>query len=140
MVMDDEPNIMLVLQEILTDAGHEVCAVSNGLEGWKMMLQNKKPELLILDLFMPYMSGKEFIQQIASNPDYFDIPIILITGSVPNKKDFPAAGSYQDFICKPFDIDEVISKAERLLNCSKTPENKPIYKNEEFTDRKISSL
>jgi response regulator RpfG family c-di-GMP phosphodiesterase len=62
------------------------------------------------------MSGKEFIQKITSIPHYLDIPVILITGSVPNKRDFPAAGSYQDFICKPFDIGEVIMKVEKLLN------------------------
>lgn len=79
------------------------------------MQQNRKPELILLDLFMPGMSGKEFIQKMVSDPNCRDIPIILITGSVPNKKDFPAAGSYHDFICKPFDINEVIIKVERIL-------------------------
>jgi CheY-like chemotaxis protein len=119
MVIDDEPNIMMVLSEILTDAGHEICTASNGLAGWELMQQKIKPELLLLDLCMPGMNGKEFIQKMSSDPKYRDIPIILITGSVPNKKDFPPAGSYQDFICKPFDIDEVIIKAEKLLHAGK---------------------
>ncbi|HEX3048231.1 MAG TPA: response regulator [Bacillota bacterium] len=115
MVVDDEPKIVMVLQEILEEHGHEVMIAANGDTGWELMLQTGKLDLLLVDLNMPGMTGSQFILKMRTETGFRDIPVILITGSIPDDRTFPPAGSYQDYISKPFDIDDVIAKVERLL-------------------------
>jgi CheY-like chemotaxis protein len=115
LIMDDEPVIVMILEEILRDAGHDVLTALNGNSGLEILERTAKPDLVLMDLLMPGMGGKDFLQVIKANPQFKDIPVILITGSVPDLKTFPATGSYQSIICKPFDIDQVVEKVNHLL-------------------------
>lgn len=115
LIMDDEPVILMILEEIFRDAGHDAITALNGNSGLEILEQAAKPDLVLMDLLMPGMGGKDFLQVIRANPKFNNIPVILITGSVPDLKTFPAAGSYQGIICKPFDIDQVVEKANNLL-------------------------
>jgi CheY-like chemotaxis protein len=115
LVVEDEPGIVIVLEEILTDAGYGVITASNGKEGLQMIKNSMKPDLCIVDLFMPEMGGRDFIANIHSDPELGSIPIILLTDSVPTVKDFPPGGSYREIICKPFDIDDVLTKVGQVL-------------------------
>lgn len=119
LVVEDEPGIVIVLEEILTDAGYEVITASNGKTGLQTIKKSMKPDLCIVDLFMPEMGGRDFIATIHSDPELKSIPVILLTGSVPTVKDFPPGGSYREIICKPFDIDDVITKVGRVLQNEK---------------------
>lgn len=116
LIVDDESVIAMILKEILSDAEHEVFTANNGVSALKLLEQPPKPDLLIVDLLMPGMGGRDFIEKINTDPKLKGTPIILITGSIPSVKDFPPGGSYQDIICKPFDIDDVVMKVEKLLN------------------------
>lgn len=116
LVIDDEATILLVLQEVLEDEGYEVNTASNGLEGLEVLGQGPPPDVILVDLVMPGMGGREFIRLFRSNPPRSGIPVILITGALPNTEDFPVAGSYQDVISKPFDILDIILKVNRMLN------------------------
>ena len=115
LVIDDEAVITMVLEEILLDAGYEVFTAANGLLGVELLKKGLQPDLLIIDLLMPGMGGRDFLKTLRSNFKLPNIKVILITGSVPNEKDFPPGGSYQDVICKPFDIYDVIKKVNHLL-------------------------
>jgi len=119
MIVEDEPTIVIVLKEILMDAGYQVFTASNGKTALQMMRSSIKPDLCIVDLFMPEMGGRDFISCIQADFELRDIPIILLTGSVPTMKDFPPGGSYQEIICKPFDIDNVIEKVDQVLKTIK---------------------
>jgi CheY-like chemotaxis protein len=115
LIIDDEPVIGMVLKEILAEAGHHAHSVLNGFSALEILGQDPKPDLLLIDLFMPGMGGKDFLQIITHDPQLRDIPVILLTGSGPDIQNFPAAGSYQDIIGKPFDIAEVVKKVNCLL-------------------------
>jgi CheY-like chemotaxis protein len=119
MVIDDETNIVLVLKEILGDIGYRVISAPNGLYAFEILKQMPKPDLFMVDLLMPVMGGRQFIEILQSLPEYNNIPIILVTGTILNRQDFPPQGTYQDIISKPFDINEIVSKACRLLESPK---------------------
>ena len=108
LVIDDEPTILLVLQEILEDEGYMVFTAANGLEGMKVLGEGPPPDVILIDLLMPGMGGREFIRLLRTNDNQSRIPVILITGAIPNTEDFPVEGSYQDVISKPFDILDII--------------------------------
>jgi CheY-like chemotaxis protein len=121
MVIDDETNIVLILKEILGDIGYKVISASNGLHAFELLKQMPKPDLFMVDLLMPVMGGRQFIETLYAIPEYNNIPIILVTGTIPNLMDFPPPGTYHDIVSKPFDINEIVIKACRLL------ENRRIY-------------
>jgi CheY-like chemotaxis protein len=115
MVIDDETNIVLILKEVLGDLGYRVISAPNGLYALELLKQMPKPDLFLVDLLMPVMGGRQFIETLHRAVDYQDIPVILVTGTIPNYLDFPPAGTYDDVISKPFDISEIAIKACRLL-------------------------
>jgi CheY-like chemotaxis protein len=115
MVIDDETNIVLILKEILGDIGYRVVSAPNGLYAFELLKQMPKPDLFMVDLLMPVMGGRQFIETLQTIPEYNNIPIILVTGTIPNLLDFPPQGTYQEIISKPFDINEIVIKACRLL-------------------------
>jgi CheY-like chemotaxis protein len=121
MVIDDETNIVLILKEILGDIGYRVISAPNGSYAFELLKQMPKPDLFMVDLLMPVMGGRQFIEALQSIPEYNNIPIILVTGTIPNLLDFPPQGTYHEIISKPFDINEIVIKACRLL------ENRRMY-------------
>jgi CheY-like chemotaxis protein len=116
LIIDDEPTVLMVLKEIFSDEGYDVSTASNGLTGLRMLEQGLVPEIILIDLLMPGMGGRDFVLTLRSKPDLVKVPIILITGTIPNPEDFPPEGSYQDIIGKPFEIEDVITKAHYWRN------------------------
>jgi CheY-like chemotaxis protein len=120
LVIDDETSIVMVLKEVLSDGGHEVYTAPNGLTGLELLKQGIIPDLLIIDLLMPGMGGRDFIKRIQSDFNLPNLAVILITGTIPDGDNFPPGGSYQDIICKPFDLDNVVEKVDYLLQKTQT--------------------
>ncbi|OPY58037.1 MAG: Polar-differentiation response regulator DivK [Pelotomaculum sp. PtaU1.Bin035] len=114
MIMEDEPNIALVLEIALTEEGNEVISVRNGFLGLERLKQKPEPEIIFVDLNMPVLSGRAVIEYINSAPNLRHIPVVILTGSLPDLDDKPPRGSYQALINKPFDLDEVINMVNVL--------------------------
>ncbi|MHB1126344.1 MAG: response regulator transcription factor [Bacillota bacterium] len=112
LVIEDEPNIAMVLEEALIDDGHEVTTALNGLAGLKNMRQFPQPDLVLLDLLMPVMDGRTVIETMRAEPELSDIPVIIISGSLPGTCSFPPKGTYQAIFCKPFDLLEVLATVQ----------------------------
>ncbi|HPN96233.1 MAG TPA: response regulator [Candidatus Moranbacteria bacterium] len=79
MVVEDDSFVMDIYQTKLTQEGYEVISASNGIEAIKKLEENKKPELILLDIIMPYMDGLEVLRKIKNNKNWKKIPIILLT-------------------------------------------------------------
>lgn len=118
LIIDDEPTISMVLKELLCDEGYEIIVASDGLTGLHYLEEEPFPEIILMDLLMPGMGGREIVNIIRAKPDLAKIPIILLTGAMLNISDFPPEGSYQDIINKPFEIEDVISKINSLVKSS----------------------
>lgn len=117
LVADDEPPNRQLLRDILKPAGFEVLEVGNGRDALQICLASP-PKLVLMDLRMPIMGGLEAIRQIRSQCDCA-IPIIAVTAAAFKEDRVNAlnAGA-DDFICKPFVIDQLLDSIVRLAGLS----------------------
>ncbi|MEL7568232.1 MAG: response regulator [Dehalobacterium sp.] len=114
LVIDDEPNIRLMLKMALTEEGHEISTAKTGQEGLKI-IKDRQPDLILIDLNMPVLNGREFIVLMRSDIRFRHIPIFLLTGSLAGTEDFPPAESYQGLFEKPFDIFDLAKTVTNQL-------------------------
>jgi putative two-component system response regulator len=123
MVVDDQPAILSLLQTRLQQEGYQVRPFPEGqlaVDGAKCQC----PDLVLLDVGMPKMSGFEVCDQLRSNPALVHVPVIFLTGSdrIEDKVLAFQSGA-ADYITKPFQFDEVKSRvkaqleAHRLWQC-----------------------
>ncbi len=114
LIIEDQPAIAMVLEGLVSDEGHEAIVRADGLSGLERLSQAPLPDLALVDLFMPGMSGRDVVEVARSRPGLADLPIVLITGAVPSAGVFPPKNSYQAFIRKPFDVQQVLETIKRL--------------------------
>lgn len=115
LVIDDEPTIVHALEIVLRYAGHQVRTAPHGLAGLQQLQIGPLPDIVLMDLYMPWLSGRDLVGTMRSNPRFSNIPVILLTGAVPSPDEFPEPGTYQALIQKPFSVREVVAKVNELL-------------------------
>lgn len=114
LICDDDEGILDVLELILEETGHTIVSEINSLNV-RSIMDKKKPDLVILDLWMPVLSGDQILQMIRTTPVYKDLPVIIISAS----RDGAQIAHHHNasaFIAKPFDYDNLLAVVERLLN------------------------
>src|SRR5919199_1129530 len=105
----------LMVREILASAGHDVTTAPDGLSALEA-IEEREPDLLILDLVMPGMSGIDVCRAVKRNPFTARIPVLMLTarGEVENKVAGFEAGA-DDYLPKPFDPRELRARVVALL-------------------------
>lgn len=118
LVIDDEFEIVEFIKAILKTKGHTVLTAYDGEEGWDLLLR-ERPDLAIVDLRMPKVSGLEFCRRVRRTPEVATMPLMVISslGAVSDKPEsFWAAGlRADDFLSKPFDPLSLLGRVEYLL-------------------------
>jgi CheY-like chemotaxis protein len=112
LICDDDEGILDMMVMVLEDSGYEVIAEVNSLNVYQV-IEREKPDLLLIDLWMPVLSGDQVVKQLKSNPQTQFIPIIVISASTDGRRIASEAGA-DDFIPKPFDLDKLISQVQNL--------------------------
>jgi len=112
--VDDDKDILEVLQYILEDFGYEVDTLSDGHYLFDK-INEYTPDLILLDIMLGNMDGRELCKDVKAKPETQDIPIILISASHTITGSFHQNGAPDDFIAKPFDIKTLINCIERQL-------------------------
>ena len=112
---DDEDTIQKILTRILESRGYDVRMYGNGEEVINAFNQ-RKADLILLDVSMPVKSGLETCRELRRSPDSFDVPIIMISGlgSEDSITEGLEAGA-DDYILKPFKPDEILAKVSVTL-------------------------
>lgn len=117
-VIDDDPDILALVKAVLKSKGYEVATAPDGEDGLRLVRSNK-PDLVILDLMMPKVSGLEVCRRMREDPETRHIPIIVISaiGEKSNKPEsFWRAGlKTEDFISKPFEPLALLGRVECVL-------------------------
>lgn len=113
LIADDEDIIIQLIKRVLTDKGYEVETAENGSVAVEKLKTNAF-NLLVTDLKMPGLTGTDVLKQIKITNPY--IEVILVTGypTIEAAVEALKIGAF-DFICKPFDINELVSTVERCL-------------------------
>ncbi|MBO7449233.1 MAG: response regulator transcription factor [Clostridiales bacterium] len=130
LVVEDDKEINRLLCEYLGEIGYSCVSCANGLEVIPIV-KKKCPDLIILDLMLPYKSGDQVLAELRS---FSDVPVIVLSakGLVQNKVELMRLGA-DDYVTKPFDLDELTVRIEAVLRrsgkSSVTKEDKTTYKN-----------
>jgi CheY-like chemotaxis protein len=103
-VIEDDPSFLYLVDLVLTGEGHEVIAVSDGEQALKA-LETSEPELILLDMQMPVMSGKAFLQAYPRVTGHL-IAVIAMSGS--RALDATVTNAVVDTLLKPFDLDQLV--------------------------------
>lgn len=120
LVVDDNPVIVKLLDAMLDRAGYQVVHAASGTEALEI-LATWTPDLILLDIDMPGVSGLEACRIIKTEPCTADIPIIFVTAS-DNKEDIVAgfAAGAQDYIIKPSTKEELLARVRTHLALCQT--------------------
>ena len=115
LVADDDVDIRELVEFKLSTMGHDIIAVGDGAAAVEAC-RAQKPDLAVLDVMMPGVSGLDAIRQIRSDPSLADLPVILLTARAQEsdvETGFDAGAD--DYITKPFSPRELASRVEALL-------------------------
>jgi putative two-component system response regulator len=115
LVVDDNPSVSMLLQQLLRTEGHQVETASDGVEALEHVARCP-PDLIFLDLDMPRLDGFEVCRQIKSSPATRLIPIIIVTAQAAFQSKMRAWDlGADDFLTKPFQRVEVLARCRCLL-------------------------
>lgn len=113
LVAEDNAAIRMMIQQVLEAAGHEVMLAENGLEAFQRALLHQ-PDAVVLDGSMPVMDGWEVCRRIKER---IDVPIMMLTVHAERAdRDRAQASGANDFLAKPFDITDLITKVNNLVS------------------------
>ncbi len=116
LVVDDDKDLVELIVDVLErDGRFETRSVNNGFDAG-MMVKEYRPDLIVLDVMLPDINGKEVCVRVRSDNSLEDVKIICISGMVEEDKiaELKAAGA-NDFLNKPFETDKLIERMCHLL-------------------------
>ena len=119
-VADDDPIVVRFLSAVFEDEGFEVRTADDG-EMAIQVINESLPDLVILDLVMPYRDGFEVCQQIKACADTSHVPVIILS---MKEKEQDALRAFEvgadDYVRKPFNALELVARARKLMNRSRS--------------------
>jgi len=104
LIIEDDPCVAYVLQLALREEGHEVIISYDGQNGLQQLEQPPLPDLVLVDLCIPILSGRTVVETMYNDQLLQKIPVIITSGSPPNTLAFPPAYTYRALFPKPYDI------------------------------------
>ena len=114
LLADDSVTAQNMGRRILADAGYEVVTVNNGSAALKKIAENK-PDIIVLDVYMPGYGGLEVCQRVKQSPDTARIPVLLTVGKLePFKPEEARRVGADAFIIKPFEATELLTALTKL--------------------------
>ena len=114
-IVDDDAEIRELLVEVLESVDYDVIPISNGIKLFEE-LKNTKPDLMLLDIMMSWINGIDICSSIKKDDRYKDIPVIFITAyKEENIEKSIKESLVDDYIFKPFKIEDLLNKIEKLL-------------------------
>jgi len=115
LAVDDEKAIVRLVQVNLEREGYEVVTAYDGREALEKVA-SERPDLIVLDVMMPYMDGFEVLQQLKKDPETRDIPVIMLTAKAQDADVFRGWQSGVDcYLTKPFNPMELKAFVKRVF-------------------------
>ena len=127
LVIEDEPSVAIALRDSLESEGYQVQTAKDGSEGLRLAsvkVGDDGPELIILDLMLPKISGLEVCQRLRRAG--VETPVIMLTArGAASDAAFGLKLGADDYIPKPFDVGELLARVEAVLRRAKPPQAGP---------------
>ena len=117
LIIDDDPNTVRFLSVLLSENGYDPVTAGDGSEGLEKVKQSK-PDLIVLDVMMPKKTGFTLFKQLKRDPQYEDVPILMLTGVSGVLEEME---THKEELGLPLEkgIDEKLVEAERLKHINK---------------------
>ena len=114
LVCDDERHIVRLIQVNLERQGYNVVTAFDGKEGLEK-IRSEKPNLVVLDVMMPYMDGFEVLKTLRREPETENLPVIMLTAKAQDKDVFEGYHYGADmYLTKPFNPMELVTFVKRI--------------------------
>ncbi len=111
LVVDDEPVLRSIVREILHEEGYAVVEAADG-QGLLEIMARERPALVLMDVMMPGVDGREAYRQLRSRPEHQDVPVVMMSAAVQSNGLDP---SISGFLAKPFDLNRLVELVVRLI-------------------------
>lgn len=116
LLIDDDPNLILLVRDYLEFNGFEVLTANHGREAIDI-LEQETPHLIICDVMMPEMDGYTFLSEIRQNPRLEWLPVILLSAKGHTKDRIKGLKTGADvYLIKPFEPEELVAQVQSTLN------------------------
>ncbi|QEC74761.1 response regulator [Mucilaginibacter ginsenosidivorax] len=113
LICDDDEGILDMLELVLEETGYRIIPVNNSLHIYEE-IEKQHPDLILLDLWMPVLSGDQVLRTLRKNPDTKGLPVIVISASREGEKIANEAGA-NGFLAKPFDVDILVNRVQEMI-------------------------
>ena len=133
LVVEDDTNIRNIIKFLLANKGYEVLESGDGKQAFDMA-RTQAPDLILLDVMLPGMTGIDICAQLKNNPKYDWIPIMMLTattqGSMKSDEFWKTKSRADDFITKPFKSADLLARVEKIIAESwrKRGDGQTVYK------------
>jgi DNA-binding response OmpR family regulator len=111
LIVEDEARMLEILELNFRSAGYQVLTAADGVTGW-LQFDRMRPDLLVLDLNLPQLSGFRLLELVRSESD---IPVLILTAYDFAEAEEVARHRPDAFVKKPFDVQNLIGMADRLV-------------------------
>ena len=122
MIVDDEADQRRTLKLLLLERhynDYELVEVNSGTECLDMLRNNQIPDVILLDIMMPDMTGWNVFEKIKEHPSWNQIPVVFITARTDETAKKAGLFLGDDFVEKPYDIDELMKIIDNVIKKSK---------------------
>ena len=111
LIVDDEPVLRAVIRDVLWEEGYAVVEAPDGCAVLEILAQ-KRPDLILMDVMMPGIDGREVYRVLRARDDMSDVPVVMMSAAVQaNRLDPSIAG----FLPKPFDLNRLLETVVGLI-------------------------
>lgn len=107
LVIEDDEDVAETLAEALSDQGYRITCAANGADALALLRSGQRPSVILLDMMMPVMDGREFRDLQREDPELADIPVIVLTANV-SAGAVVAQMNVTRFLKKPVRLDELL--------------------------------
>lgn len=118
MIVDDEPDVAVVIEATLRAEGFETLVAADG-EAAISLVREQRPDLVLLDVMMPGLDGVQVCKRLRNDPATSAVSIIMLTAkTMPNDRVVGLTAGADDYVAKPFDIEELLARVKATLRRS----------------------
>ncbi|HOF88429.1 MAG TPA: response regulator [Armatimonadota bacterium] len=127
LAVDDERHIVRLIQVNLERAGYTVITAYDGREALQK-IEAENPDLVVLDVMMPYMDGLETLKRIRANPATRALPVIMLTAKAQDQDVFQGYSHGVDiYLTKPFNPIELLTFIKRIFSEQESDDDDDVY-------------
>jgi CheY-like chemotaxis protein len=116
LIVDDDVRNVFALTSVLEMHGMDVLYADNGADGVRVLTEQDRVDIVLMDAMMPEQDGYETTRAIRRNPTFADLPVVFLTAkAMPGDRESALAAGASDYITKPVDLDELLAMMARWV-------------------------